>query len=167
MTDLTRQMATSTSRFATLVDDLRWLKEDNLECRYRERAPAYFARLIRRTRALTVEELASLLDEAVARGALSEAEAEDVTWADLVVQGRRREDGAEVYLVVEISWGVGPQDVERAARRAVLLTRVGVPVLPVVAGKTIIDEAIRLAQTTQVWQVTDGQTILPPTAEHS
>lgn len=112
---------------------------------------------------LTVEELAALLDEAVARGALSEAEAEDVTWADLVVRGQRRKDGTEVYLVVEIAWGIGPQDVERAAHRAALLTRVGMPTLPVVAGKTITDEATRLAQARQVWQLTDGQAVLLPT----
>ena len=45
--------------------------------------------------------------------------------ADLVVRGRRREDGAEVYVVVEVSWGVGSHDVERAVHRAALLAQLG------------------------------------------
>ena len=81
---------------------------------------------------------------------LSEAEAEAVTWADVVVQGRRREDGTEAMLVVEVSWGVGPQDVERAAARAALLTRAGRSALPVVAGRSITAEAIELARQRQV-----------------
>lgn len=43
----------------------------------------------------------------------------------------------EVYLVVEISRGIGPGDVERAVRRAVLLAQIGVQTLPVVAGDHI------------------------------
>lgn len=140
-----------------LTDDVGELKGDNLERRYRERAGAYFGRLVRRAHVLSMEELSDLLEEAIARGVLSEAEAEEVTWADLVVRGRRREDDVEVFLVVEISWGVGPQDVERAARRAALLARAGLSTLPAVAGKAITDDATHMAQTRQVWQVLDGR----------
>jgi hypothetical protein len=116
---------------------------------------------------LSLEELSVLLDEAVARGALSDAEAEAVIWTDLVVRGRRREDGADVVLVVEVSWGVGFRDVERAAERAALLTRAGLTVLPVVAGRMITAEAIELAQRRQVWQVLDGQAVSPSSASES
>jgi len=37
--------------------------------------------------------------------------ADAVLQADVIVRGRRWEDGTEVYLVVEISWGVGLHDV--------------------------------------------------------
>jgi hypothetical protein len=52
----------------------------------------------------------------------------------VVVRGRRREDGTEIYLGVEVSWGVGLHDVQRAAERAALLARLGTPALPVVGG---------------------------------
>lgn len=81
--------------------------------------------------------------------------------ADLVIRGRRREDNAEVFLVVEVSWGVGPYDVERAAHRAELLRRTGVMAMPVVAGKAILPEAASRARELQVWQLTDGQVVTP------
>ena len=143
------------------IDDVGELKGDSLERRYRERAVAYFGRLLRRVRVLSLEELSTLLDEAVARGALSDTETEAVTWTDLVVQGRRREDGTEVALLVEVSWGIGPHDVERAAERAALLTRAGCSVLPVVAGRLITSEAVELARRRQVWQMLDGQVMSP------
>jgi hypothetical protein len=155
------QMAELTRVVRTLTDEVGELKGDSLERRYRERAVAYFGRLLRRIRVLSLEELSILLDEAVARGTLSEVEAEAVTWADLVVQGRRREDGTEVALVVEVSWGVGPQDVERAVARAASLTRAGLSALPVVAGHMITREAVELAQRQRVWQVLDGQIVSP------
>jgi hypothetical protein len=158
----TAQVAELTMTVRTLTVDVGELKGDSLERRYRERAVAYFGRLLRRVRILSLEDLAVLLDEAVERGALSEAEAQSVTWTDLVVQGRRRQDGTEATLVVEVSWGVGPQDVERAAARAALLTRAGLAALPVVAGRSITAEAVELARQRQVWQVLDGQVMSPP-----
>ncbi|MCS7294832.1 MAG: hypothetical protein NZ761_05500 [Dehalococcoidia bacterium] len=46
--------------------------------------------------------------------------------ADLVIEGRET-NGSErlVYLVCEISWGVGPSDVQRARERAAILERIG------------------------------------------
>ena len=148
----------------TIAGDVGDLKGESLEHRYRERAPAYLARLIRRARVLSTAELVALLEDAVERGEISEAEAAEVGWADLVVRGRRREDGAEVYFVVEVSWGVGPHDVERAVHRAALLAQLGTPALPMVAGKTVTDGAARLLRTTPVWQLIDGR-VMPP--EHT
>jgi len=139
-----------------LVIDVADLKGERLERRYRERAPAYFGGLIRRARALTTEDLDELLEPAVDLGRLSEDEAKEVLHSDVVVRGRRREDDSEVYLVVEVSSGVGPGDVERAARRAEILSRSGVAALAVVAGKRITADASRRAREMHVWQVTDG-----------
>jgi len=105
--------------------------------------------------------LASLLEDAIDTGTLSEEQAEDVSLADVIVHGRRRSDGAEAFLVVEVSWGVGLQDVERAIRRAALLTHTGTPALPVVAGTWVTPEAAGLARTHQVWQLTNGHAIGP------
>lgn len=172
--ELTGQMAVLTTRVTeltlvvqTLADDVDDLKGESLERRYRERAPAYFARVIRRAHVLATEELVSWLDDAVERGEMSEVEAAEVAWADLVVRGRRREDGAEVYFVVEVSWGIGPHDVERAVHRAALLAQLGTPALPMVAGKTVTDEAARLMRTMSVWQLNDGQVVPPEHATDS
>jgi hypothetical protein len=115
----------------------RAAKQDNLERRYRERAFAYFSRLVRRAHALSGDELAGLLEPAIARGQLSEEEAEDVTWADAIVRGRWWQDDGEVYLVVEVSCGVGLHDVQCAVRRAPLLSQTGVKGIPMVAGEWV------------------------------
>src|SRR5881397_1221972 len=144
-----------------LIIDVADLKGDSLERRYRERAPAYFGGLIRRARALTTEDLDELLEPAVDLGRLTEDEAKEVLHSDVVVRGRRREDDSEVYLVVEVSSGVGPGDVERAARRAEILSRSGVAALAVVAGKRITADASRRAREMHVRQVTDGMARRP------
>jgi hypothetical protein len=169
---LTEQMATLTIQATslarsvqTLTDDVGAPKGRGLEADYRTRGPAYFGRLIRRPHVLTSDELVTLLEDARERGVFSDAEVQELYDADLVVRGRRAVDGTEVYLVVEVSWGVGPYDVERAARRAALLTRIGVAVMPVVAGERLTAEAGRLAQQHRVWQLTAGHVIPPePTA---
>ena len=155
------QVADLTGIARTLSNDVGELKGYGLEYRYRNHFPAYFGGLIRRARLLAGEELVALLEGAVERGELSETEANEVMLADLVLRGRRREDSVEAYLVVEVSWGVGLYDVERAARRAALLGRSGIPAIPVVAGNTVIEEAATLAQMLHVWQVTDGR-VTPP-----
>ena len=155
------QIVELTQVVRTLVDDVGELKGDALENRYRNRVFAYFGRLLRRAHVLSPDELTSLLEEAVDSGALSEAEADEVALVDLVVRGRRREDGTQVYLAVEVSWSVDLNDVERAIRRANLLAKIGTPTMPVVAGRRATDEAKQLARMEQVWQLTDGRAVPP------
>jgi hypothetical protein len=144
-----------------LMADIGSLKQDGLERRYRERSYAYFSRLVRRAHTLSGDELAALLEPAIARGELSEEAAEEVTWADAIVRGRWRQDGQEVYLVVEVSWGVGLHDVERALRRAQLLSQVGVKGIPVVAGEWVTPDGQAAARLSHVWQVTNGRSVPP------
>jgi hypothetical protein len=94
-------------------------------------------------------------------GQLTTAEFDDLRLTDLVLSGRRREDGAEVYLLVELAPSIRRQDVARATRRARILEKLGRPVLPIVGGKQIDPEAAALARASGVWQVVDGQTIAP------
>jgi hypothetical protein len=112
-------------------------------------------------RATTGDEIDTLLEGAVAQGQLSEAEADEILLADLLLRGRRQADNAEVYLVVEVSWKVDPYDMEQAVRRAMLLGRIGLPTIPVVAGMEVIEEAASLAGMLQVWQPTNGQAMPP------
>ena len=161
---LTRVVYALTEDVRVLKIDVGDLKGDNLERRYREKAPAYFGRLVRRMRVLSAEELAGLLEDAVEQGQLTEAEKGEAILTDVVVRGRYHGSGAEVYLVVEVSWGVGVHDVERAVQRAAVLGKLGIPALPVVAGKAVTAQAEQLAHEQHVWQVIDGQAVFPQSA---
>lgn len=137
--------------------DIGELKGDALELRFREKAPAYLGHLVRRARVLSVAHLAELLEDAVEQGTLSEEEKNDVLLTDAVVRGRHKEDGNQVYLTIEVSWGIDSHDVERALRRAALLSKLGTPTLPVVAGRKTSNDVTALAQAKQVWLVIDGR----------
>jgi DNA-binding transcriptional MerR regulator len=170
MDQLTTRMDQLTTRMDQLIDvqtrmgsDVERLKGSDLERRYRERAHAYFSRLLRRLHVLSGDELTALLEEAVTQQQISEDEADDIRQADVVLRGRRREDDAEVYAVVEVSWGIGFSDVERAARRATLLARTGMPALAVVAGFWLTPEAQEPARAFNVWQITNGRLTPPAT----
>lgn len=141
--------------------DLGELKDDILERRYRERAFAYFSPLVRRAHVVWGDELAALLEEAVEQGLLLQEEADEVALADVLVRGRRREDGTQVYLVVEVSWGVGISDVQRAGRRASLLAKTGTPTVPMVAGQWISEEAADLGRKMKVRQLIDRRAVSP------
>ena len=164
LADLVAAQWRTEQRIGRLQDDVGDLKGVVLEERYYRRASSYFSRLVRRSQVISGNELTALLEEAVARGALSEEGADEIGWADVVVRGQRREDGTDLYLVVEVSWGVGTSDVERAVRRAALLAQTGVQTLPVVACDHIIDEAAELCRAMRVWQVLDGRVIAPSAA---
>jgi len=146
-----------------MATDLERLKGSDLERRYRERAHVYFRHLVRRAHVLPGEELAAFLDDAVTRGDLSDEEADQILQADLVIRGWRRDTRQEVYLVVEVSWGVGMEDVERAVERATLLTRLGVSSVPVVAGTWVTPDAKVVARAKKVWQITDSRVVPPET----
>jgi predicted nuclease with TOPRIM domain len=167
---LAQRMDQLTVRMEQLVEvqtrmgsDLERLKGSDLERRYRERAHAYFSRLFRRIHVLSGDELMALLEAAITHKQLSEEEADDILQTDVVLRGRRREDGTEVYGVVEVSWGIGLSDVQRASTRATLLSRTGMPAIPIVAGFWMTPEAQEPARAFQVWQVTNGRVTPPAT----
>jgi hypothetical protein len=161
LTALTEQVAALTRVVHTLTVDVGTLKGKSLEADYRSRGHAYLSRVVRRPHVLTSDELMTIIEDARDRGMLSDIEAQDLYETDLVIRGRRSEDGTEVYLVVEVSWGVGPHDVERAVQRARVLSHIGLATIPVVAGEHILPEAHERARQSQVWQVTDGRAIPP------
>jgi cell division protein FtsB len=115
----------------TLKDDVGSLKGKNLEIHYRMHSSPFFGTLLRHPYVLAPHEVADLLDDAVDRGVLSVDETVEIRRADMVVRGTRRRDSTPMYLVVEVSWVVDTDDVERAARRAALLAKTGLTVLPV------------------------------------
>src|SRR4029453_9973666 len=123
LADLVAAQWRTEQRIGRLQDNVGDLKGVVMEERYYRRASSYFSRLVRRAQVISGNELTALLEEAVARGALSEEGADEIGWADVVVRGQRREDGTDLYLVVEVSWGGGTSDVERAGRRAAQIGR--------------------------------------------
>ncbi len=168
---LTKRMEEVVVALTALTGDMRKLQVDvgglkgmMLEMRYRERAPTYLGRIVRRCHALTDEELETLLTAAVEQGKLTEEEADRVMLADVVVRGRGRQTQEPIYLVVEVSYGVGDGDVLRAVDRAGLLSRLGTPALPVVGGQGVIPTAAALAQAQGVWQIIDGHVVAPDAA---
>ena len=172
---LAEQMAALTRRVDSLTQDVQLmvtgmdslgrdvgeLKGISLEFRYWQHAPAYFQSIARRIYPLSARELSALLDQAMEEGKLARSDMQELIQADLVLRGRRWEDKTDVYLMVEISWGVGPSDVERAAQRAKLLAQLGTPTIPVAAGKVITSEAAELARQLTTWLVLDGRAIPP------
>jgi outer membrane murein-binding lipoprotein Lpp len=147
---------------ARLVIVVGALKGESLERRYRERAPAYFDDLLRGIHALSWEELAALLDEAQSRGVITRDERRVVLDADVIVRGRRFEDGGEAYLAAEVSSVVDSEDVRRAAQRSSLLSRAaGKPTLAAVAGEAITEQAEQAAKALRVWRVLDGRAFPP------
>ena len=126
--------------FEDLKSDIAILKDFALEDQYLMKGHR-FGRLLRRAHVLSSDETIALVEDATDSGALTEAQAGEILLTDLIVRGKRREDGSDVYLIVEVSWGVGVHDVERAAKRARLLSQIGTPAIPVVAGEWISADA--------------------------
>jgi hypothetical protein len=137
----------------TLVKDVAHLKGRSLEMTYRDRAGAYFGSILLRTRVVTLDSLEEKLEVF-----LSEEEQKDVLLLDLIVKGRPRQrpDISEVFLAVEVSVVICPEDAERAQRRASLLRKAGYRAIPVVAGEQITFEAENAARLHQVAVLQDG-----------
>lgn len=157
----TAQLTTLTEVVQRMGVDVGHLKGDGLEVRYFLKSLPSVTRLIRRPHTLSPEELDTLLEDAENRGLISADEGEDIALADLVIRGRGRESGTEMYLLTEVSWGVGIDDIERAARHALLLSKTGITTTPAVAGEWVTPEAQHLAPRKGVWQFVRGSIIQP------
>jgi predicted nuclease with TOPRIM domain len=155
-TRLTAEVRELTAAQRLMSDRLARLEGSDLERRYRERAPAFFQRVLSRIRVVDHQELGMLLDAAVETGTLTLEEKGEVLLSDVVVRGRR--DQQDAYLLAEVSLVVDADDVRRAASRARLLERAtAVPVLAAVAGHQVTPDAEREALVAGVWRVVDGR----------
>lgn len=143
---LAAQVSVLADAVQRMADDLGRLKGWSLEERARRKAHALFRRLIRRPRLVAEEQFAQLVDDAQDQGTLSVEEADRLIEADVVVRGQQPDDRSEVYLIAEVSWGIGVKDVQRARERAALARRIGLPAQPVVVGTWVTPEAERLIQ---------------------
>jgi hypothetical protein len=155
------QLTTLTEIVQRQSVDVGRLKGDSLEVRYFLKGVPFMTRLVRYPHALSQTERDNLLEEAETKGLLATEESDEITLADLIVQGRRRGSGTTVYVVTEVSWGVGVDDVYRAAKRAALLAKAGVLAIPAVAGEWVTPDAQQLAPGLGVWQFMSSQAIPP------
>ncbi len=138
-------------RLGKVENDVAILKGDVLELQSGKRVVFAYGRWLRRSRILSHEQVYELLDDAVDAGYLTMDERDQIAQADVFVQGKDKETGEAVHMVVEVSWGVGTSDVERAAARAALLAKIGTPTRAAVVGRVIVPEAEEKARALRVW----------------
>jgi vacuolar-type H+-ATPase subunit I/STV1 len=133
------------------------LRGEVLELTYRRRVGTYFGPLLRRVRVVSPIEIEDDLE-----AHLSGDEFRDLLRVDLVVSGypRHLADVPRVWIAVEISGVVDRHDVERAQRRASLLSKAAYPALPAVAGENITEGARTMAEEERVLLVLNGYTAL-------
>ena len=124
---------------------------------YSERADARFAPLLRQVRVVSLIEMEDELE-----ACLSEEEFRDLLLVDLVISGYPRylKDAPQIWLAVEVTWEIDRHDVERAQRRASLLSKAAYPALLAVAGEDITEGARTMAEEEKVLLVLDGYTAL-------
>ncbi len=137
-----------------LTDIVGGLQGRMLEITYRDRAGAYFGRLLRRVKAVEPYILEDMLEET-----LSPDEFDDFLLLDLLVTGKPRQspESSDIWLAVEISSVVDQNDIERAVRRASLLRRTGYRVVPGVAGESITQGGEAAAEAHRVLLMQDGR----------
>lgn len=124
-----------------------------LELRYRDKASGYFGRLLRKARAIHINEIEDDLEPY-----LSEEELDDLRLADILIYGRPklRPDVERVWLVVEVSAVIDRNDVERAQRRAAAMRKAGYLAVAAVAGAESTVGAGEAASTAKVLFVQNG-----------
>jgi proteasome assembly chaperone (PAC2) family protein len=123
-----------TNRVDRLEKDAAYLKGSDRERWYRDRAHAIFGRVILKGRPFE-EKAAEILWEACKKGQISKEERDEVLSADLLWSGER--EGEFIVLVVEVSFTISQDDVERAKKRAEILRKLGILAIPVVGGVEI------------------------------
>ncbi|MCS7220006.1 MAG: hypothetical protein N0A15_01690 [Anaerolineae bacterium] len=152
--NLTLEVTELTHTQKRIIDRLAKLEGRMLEWEYREKAPAFFGSLLRKTRLARREELADQVEDRLPLN-----EFRDVLLADLFVQGQPRAlpQAGNVLLVVEVSSVVDEGDVTRAGRRASLLRQAGLRTVPVVAGESITESGDLEARRQNVVIIQDGE----------
>jgi len=158
--DLTAQMQELARIQRGMLIDIGDMKGKLAEMEYRDKVHGYLGGIVRRTRLIEPDRLWDILDDALGSGRITPDEERQVRSADMIVQGLK--DGSPVWLVVEVSWKVGREDVERASRRAGIWAKcVEENVLAVAAGSQVDPQARDLAGREGVWLVLDGK-VNPP-----
>ena len=147
MSSMQGQMSSMQSQIGTMQGQLNNLNGTDYERRIVRRSRGIVERQLgirqaQLLQAVTVPDnttVPNLLRNAVAGGAISGEQEEDVDDADIILFGNTS-DGSDSYVVAEVSITIDDHDVDRAYRRAAVLhTASGVPAKAAVIGAQISD----------------------------
>ncbi|MCS6994988.1 MAG: hypothetical protein NZP74_14320, partial [Anaerolineales bacterium] len=156
--ELAQAQRKSETRLDRLEQQVGELRGDMLEIRYRQRAFSFFGRLISRAEVIELQDVLPTIEPF-----LTNAEYDDLVLLDVLIRGRLRPSFSsrvgieEVWLAIEVSGVVDRNDVERARRRADLLQKAGLKVLPVAAGPALTRGAQQAALKLGVLLQMDGR----------
>jgi hypothetical protein len=141
-----RQIETLTETVQRLTIRTDTVVGHTFELRFRDRLTAYLGRFLRRGKVVANDTLLDAIEPCV-----TTEEVEDFLRADIVAKGLV--DGAETYVVVEVSSTGDTNDIVRAERRAAILRKAGLAALPLVACAAISSESLDFAHRSgvQVW----------------
>ncbi len=130
--------------------------ELKLEMDYRAKVGAIFGSRLKKPKVVDAGDMWDVL-----RDRLDEEEIRQIVALDLIVRGRLLppQGEGELWLAVEVSYIVDQNDVMRAAARAALLRKAGLPAIPVAAGKRLTQGASALATESRVVLVQDGSLV--------
>ena len=92
-----------------------------------------------------------IVEDAEDNGVITDEQYLQIQQLDVILTGRRKTDGTQVYIAGEISITIGDSDISRAAERAEILSAaLGQPVEAVVIGSQIDDARTALASARNV-----------------
>jgi len=137
-TSTERQIKTLTETVQQLAIRTDTVVGHTYELRFRDRLTAYLGRFLRRGKVVTNDTLLDAIEPFVTTD-----EVEDFLRADIVAKGLV--NGAETYVVVEVSSTGDTNDVVRADRRAAILRKAGLAAIPLVACGVIPPESLDFA----------------------
>lgn len=150
--ELRKAQERSEARIARLEDRTGKLLGWELESRYASRPHSYFGRVLRRARAVDMNDA---LEQS--RAHLSEEELHELTLVDVLITGRSESSPiTDLVVAVEVSNKIEVGDVTRAAYRASLMRKVGFKCIPAVGGAEITNRARSEAERLRVVVILDG-----------
>ena len=122
------------------------LKGRDLERTIRERYYAYFGKVLKGAKVISMEGLIPTIETYEDKGEITEEQKDGVLNLDLIVSGHSKSLKKDVILAVEVSYSLYEEDIERACERADVLSRVlQREVIPTVVACQIKEGTERLA----------------------
>ncbi|MCX8164765.1 MAG: hypothetical protein N3D14_05155 [Aquificaceae bacterium] len=126
--------------------DMARLRGDNFKRKIREKTLAFFGKAIKKLIPIDNYALADILDDALEKGLISDQEREFAIKLGFAGKGRLRDKNAYVYIALGATLSLYSEDVEKAFKRAEILSRaVYTETIPVVVYLIAAEEALKRA----------------------